>query len=98
MKEKIKNGFIRFLEFPKRKEGKRKYKVIEITAIPCVIIVLFMFCYQVVYQWYIVSQWDTMHVILKIVLGILFIVMIFGIIIRIIQQILFVKNNLHDMY
>lgn len=72
---------------------KKRSKFIEIVEVPSLIIILFMFCYQVVYQWFIVSQWERMNVVLKTALCILFAIMICGLILRIIQQMLFLKKK-----
>lgn len=76
---------------------KKRSKFIEIAEVPSLVIILFIFCYQVVYQWFIVSQWEIMNAVLKIALSILFAIMICGLILRIIQQIMFLKKNLNDL-
>lgn len=80
-----------------RMKRKRKSKFLEIAEVPSLMVVLFLFCYQVVYRWFIVFQWERMNVVLKIALSILFAVMIGGLIVRIIQQILFLKKHLKEL-
>ena len=72
---------------------KRRSKFLEIAEVPALIVILFMFCYQVVYRWFIVLRWETMDVALKIALGVLFVVVVCGLIRRIILQIRFLRNH-----
>ena len=83
-------------EVPERRvtmKRKRRSKFLEIAEVPALIVILFMFCYQVVYRWFIVLRWETMHVALKIALGVLFVVVVCGLIRRIILQIRFLRNH-----
>ncbi len=51
---------------------KHKSKFLNIIEIPCGIIIIVIFSYRVVYQWFFLSQWETMHELLRIALLIFF--------------------------
>lgn len=66
---------------------------IKIFSILFMIYAFFGFSYGIVYQWFIVSQWETMNIFLKTLLIIVFIILYYLYIKSFIYQITHLKND-----
>lgn len=54
------------------KYEKAQIQILNIIEIPCGIIIIVIFSYRVIYRWFFLSQWETMHELLRIALLIFF--------------------------